>query len=74
MLLAKGLSSTSIPNATPGRGRGQALPADVEVRSALGLGVADLVVRLEQQSLPPRKRGAVASRLGGTLSRPLSGQ
>ena len=49
VLLAKGLSSTSIPKATPGRGRGQALPADVEVGPGLGLGVADLVVRLEQE-------------------------
>ena len=40
------------------------LPADVDVSPGLGLGVADLVVGLQQE--------AVASRLGGTLSRPLS--
>ena len=66
VLLAKGLSSTPTPRATPGRGRGQALPADVEVRPGLGLGVADLAVGLEQE--------AVASRQDGTLSRPLSAQ
>ena len=49
VLLAKGLSSISIPRATPGRGRGQALPPDVEVSPRPGLGVAHLVVGLQQQ-------------------------
>ena len=40
------------------------LPADVEVSPRFGLGVAELAVGLQQE--------AVASRLGGTLSRPLS--
>ena len=46
VLLAKGLSSTSIPRATPGRGRGQALPAEVKVRPRLGLGVAHSIMSL----------------------------
>ena len=58
VLLAKGL----VLHLNPQRH----LPADVEVRSGLGLGVAHLVVGLEQES-----RG---QQLGGTLSRPLSAQ
>ena len=57
VLLAKGLSSISIPRATPGRGRGQAFPTDVEVSPRPGLGVAHLVVGLQQQ-----RRGQQAGR------------
>ena len=58
MLLAKGLSSTSIPRATFQR----------MSKSARALASASLTLSWDWS------RRAVASRLGGTLSRPLSAQ